>query len=149
MRPGGPYARWAALGTAQPYYEFARDIRDNQKLRPVGRRLDRPYLAWRRTSASTRQADASLQQADLARRDHVAELFNRAVGQLADNKLEIRLGAIYTLRQIAEDFPDLSEPTFELLTAYLRQGAKDYGDSEPPVDVREMLNILRDHLVRS
>jgi hypothetical protein len=63
------------------------------------------YLAWRRTSASTSQADASLQQAELARRDHVAELFNRAVGQLTDNKLEIRLGAIYTLRQIADDFP--------------------------------------------
>jgi len=76
-------------------------------------------LAWRRVMAATRQADASLRQADLARRDHVAELFNRAVGQLADAKLEVRLGAVYTLRQIARDFPDLSEPTFELLTTYL------------------------------
>jgi hypothetical protein len=100
-------------------------------------------LAWRRTSASTAQANASLQQAELARRDHVAELFNRAVGQLADDKLEIRLGAIYTLRQIAQDFPDLSEPTFELLTAYLRESAENYGDGEPPVDVREIMNILR------
>ena len=107
------------------------------------------YLAWRRTSASTRQADASLKQAELARRDHVAELFNRAVGQLTDNKFEIRLGAIYMLRQITESFPDLSESTFELLTAYLRESAKDYGDSEPPVDVREIMNILRDRLVTS
>jgi len=38
------------------------------------------YFAWKRVSASIRQADASLQQADLARRDHVAELFNRSVG---------------------------------------------------------------------
>jgi hypothetical protein len=102
------------------------------------------YLAWRRTSAATAQADASLRQADLARRDHVAELFNRAVGQLADSKLEIRLGAVYTLRQIAEDFSDLSEPTLELLAAYLRDSAKDYGEGEPPVDVREIMNILRD-----
>jgi len=100
-------------------------------------------LAWTRTSASTRQADAALRQAELARRDHVAELFNRAVGQLADEKLEIRLGAIYTLRQIARDFPDLSEPTLELLTAYLREGSKGYGDKEPPTDVREMMNIVR------
>jgi hypothetical protein len=70
------------------------------------------YLAWRRTSASTKQADASLKQADLALRDHIAELFNRAAGQLTDEKLEIRLGAIYTLRQITEDYPDRSEPTF-------------------------------------
>jgi hypothetical protein len=105
------------------------------------------YLAWKRVTASTRQADASLQQAELARRDHVAELFNRAVGQLTHEKLEVRLGAIYTLRQIAHDFPDLSEPTFELLTTYLRQSAGAYGDREPPVDVREIMNILRDRLV--
>jgi hypothetical protein len=105
------------------------------------------YLAWRRVAASTRQADASLQQAELSRRDHVAELFNRAVGQLADAKLEIRLGAIYTFRQIARDFPDLSGPTVELLSAYLRESARDYGDNEPPVDVREIMATLRSQLM--
>jgi len=106
------------------------------------------YLAWQRVTASTRQADASLQQAELGRRDHVAELFNRSVGQLTDNKLEIRLGAIYTLRQISRDFPDLADPTLELLSTYLRESAKSYGDSEPPVDVREILAILRERLVK-
>jgi hypothetical protein len=59
-------------------------------------------------------------------------------------KLEVRLGAIYTLRQIARDFPDLAEPTFELLTTYLRESVGDYGDREPPVDVREIMNTLKD-----
>jgi hypothetical protein len=59
------------------------------------------YLAWLRVTAANRQAEASIRQADLSRRSHVAELFNRAVGQLRDDKLEIRLGATYTLRQIA------------------------------------------------
>jgi len=63
------------------------------------------YLAWKRVTAATIQADATLAQAQLARRDHVAELFNRAVSQLTHEKLEVRLGAIYTLRQIARDFP--------------------------------------------
>jgi hypothetical protein len=106
------------------------------------------YFAWKRVSASTNQADASLQQAKLARRAHVAELFNRSVGQLTDSKLEIRLGAIYTLRQIAQDFPDLSAPTLELLATYLRESSKAYGDSEPPVDVREIMNILRDRVAQ-
>ena len=101
------------------------------------------YLAWQRVSAATSQADASLQQAEMARRDHVAELFNRAVGQLTDDKIEIRLAAVYTLRQIARDFPDLSEPTFELLSTYLTERAGDYGDREPPVDVREIVNTIR------
>jgi hypothetical protein len=107
------------------------------------------YLAWKRATASTRQANASLQQAELARRDHVAELFNRAVGQLTAEKLEIRLGAIYILRQIASDFPDLSEPTLELLSTYLRENARDYGESDPPADVREIMKTLKDHLVIS
>ncbi len=107
------------------------------------------YFAWKRVSASIRQADASLQQADLARRDHVAELFNRSVGQLTNDKLEIRLGAIYTLRQIAQDFPDLSAPTLELLATYLRESSKAYGDNEPPADVREIMGILRDRVAQS
>jgi hypothetical protein len=111
-------------------------------------------LAWRRTRASTRQADASLQQADaslkqadLARRAHVAELFNRAVAQLTHEKLEVRLGAIYTLRQIAHDFSDLAEPTFQLLATYLRESRIDYGDNEPPIEVQEIMNIMRDRRV--
>ena len=100
------------------------------------------YLAWKRVAAATRQADATLQQAELARRGHVAELFNRAVGQLTDAKLEVRLGAIYTLRQIARDFPDLAEPTFELLSTYLRENSAKYEGVQPPVDVREIIKTL-------
>jgi hypothetical protein len=78
---------------------------------------------------------------------YVAELFNRTIGQLTDAKLEVRLGAIYTLRQIAKDFPDLAEPTFELLSTYLREGAGKYEGDEPPIDVREIMTTLIDHSV--
>ena len=105
------------------------------------------YLAWKRVTASNRQADAALAQAALARRDHVAELFNRAVGQLADAKLEVRLGAVYTLRQIAQDFPDLAGPTIDLLSNYLRENAQKYEAGEPPIEIREIINTLGDHMV--
>src|SRR5229473_4243626 len=107
------------------------------------------YLAWRRVGAATQQADASLQQAELARRDHVAELFNPAVGQLTHENLEIRLGAIYTLRQIARDFPDLSRPTMELLSAYLRESRKGHDVGEPSVEVNELMITLRNALRES
>jgi hypothetical protein len=68
------------------------------------------YFAWLRVSASNKQADAQIRQAQLARQDHVAELFNRAASQLKDKKLEVRLAAILTLRQICDDFDDLSDP---------------------------------------
>jgi hypothetical protein len=106
------------------------------------------FLAWKRVAAATREADATLRQAEFARRSHAAELFNQAVGQLTDAKLEVRLGAIYTLRQIAHDFPDLVEPTLELLSLYLRDRAGEYESDELPIDVREILKTLMDHLVQ-
>ena len=103
------------------------------------------WLAWRRASAATRQADAQLDQARLGRRDHVAELFNRAVGQLTEAKLEVRLGAIFTLRQICLDFPDLSRPVIRLLTTYLRENKVGYGQSDLSIDVQEIVEILREY----
>ena len=101
------------------------------------------WLAWRRVTAANKQADAALRQAELARREHVAELFNRAVGQLGDEKLEIRLGAIFTLRQVRHDFIDLTAAVDELLATYLRERVKSYGDAEPPVDVPEIMKTVK------
>jgi hypothetical protein len=59
------------------------------------------------------------------------------------------LAAIYVLREVAKDFPDLSNPVFELLQAYLRVGNIDYGDDEPPIDIREIVRLLRSRLGES
>lgn len=100
------------------------------------------YLAWKRVIASNKQADAQLRQAELARRDHVAELFNRAVGQLKDDKREVRLGAILTLDQICTDFSDLSAPVIELLTTYIREEKIDYGETDPPIEISVIMRIV-------
>jgi hypothetical protein len=92
--------------------------------------------------ASNKQADAQLRQAELSRRDHVAELFNRAVGQLKDEKLEIRLGAILTLGQICMDFRDLSDPVIQLLSTYLKEEKVDYGGTDAPADIGEIIRII-------
>jgi hypothetical protein len=52
------------------------------------------------------------------------------------------LGAIYTLRQIAHDFPDLAGAVLELLNVYMRESAVDYGDAAVPPDVQEIVRIL-------
>lgn len=103
-------------------------------------------LAWFRVRAANRQAEAQLKQAELARREHVAELFNRAVGQLDDEKLHVRLGAIYTLREISKDFPDLTRAVQELLNTYMRESMGPYRDRLPPPDVREIMRMLFDRI---
>ncbi|MET0569202.1 MAG: hypothetical protein ABWZ74_09005 [Hyphomicrobiaceae bacterium] len=106
------------------------------------------YLAWLRVRAANKQAATQQQQTELSRREHVTELFNRAAGQLADPKLEIRLAAIYTLRESTRAFPDLTGAVFELLSAYLREPDRSYSDAEPPADIREIISILRANLER-
>ena len=107
------------------------------------------FLAWRQLSRAASQARSANAQATLARRAHVVELFNRAAGQLSDQKLEIRLAAVYVLREVARDFPDLSDPIFELLQAYLRARHIDYGDEAVPIDVQEIVKLLRTKLGES
>ena len=103
------------------------------------------FLAWQRVRVANKQAETQIRQAALARRDHVAELFHGAVGQLKDEKLEVRSGAILTLGQICRDFPDLSGPVRRLLAAYLSENPVDYGNASPPADVREITSIVRSH----
>lgn len=71
------------------------------------------------------------------------ELFNRATEQLGSDKLEVRMGAIYTLDSIRSEFDELSQPVIEMLTAYIRGIKNNYGDREPPADIREIMRILR------
>ncbi len=100
-------------------------------------------IAWWRSRAANLQARAALEQSELARRDHITEIFNRAVGQLADGKLEVRLGAIYTLRAICEDrdYGAYTKPVVETLSAFVREcGAK--GGDEAPADVRAIAELV-------
>ena len=81
----------------------------------VGAAVIGVILGGMRVLAANRQADAALRQAELARRGHVAELFNRAVGQLDDPKLQIRLGAIYTCERSRRIFRTWPVPCWSCL----------------------------------
>jgi hypothetical protein len=108
-------------------------------------------LAWWRSRASNRQALAALQQAEVAQRTHVVEIFNRAIDQLGNDKLEVRLGAIYTLKRISRDpqYADYRLPILETLAAYVRERSRDDTDAEPAVDIREIMKFLNESLSES
>jgi hypothetical protein len=104
-------------------------------------------LAFWRSLAADRQSLASRSQAETARRAHITEVFKDAVGQLSHERLEIRLGAIFTLSQISVDFPDFRHYVTQVLTAYVRErtaGANP--DLEPPPDIREIMVFLQERL---
>jgi hypothetical protein len=102
------------------------------------------YFAWNRVKAANNQALSQLKQTELAQRVHASDLFNRAVGQLADKKLEVRLGAILTLEQICKEYPDRAPLVIRLLTTYLQKNTVKYGDKKPPADVQAIMDIMRE-----
>ena len=61
---------------------------------------------------------------ELQHRGQVTERFTKAIdqlGQTGKGKLDVRIGAVYALEQIAQDSPELHWPIMEVLTAYLRE----------------------------
>jgi hypothetical protein len=60
----------------------------------------------------------------LNREGQHTERFTRAVEQLGNDKLDIRLGGIYALGRIAHDSKSHYEPVMQVLTAFLREHAR-------------------------
>ena len=106
-------------------------------------------IAWWRSRAANLQAQAALEQTELARRGHTTEIFNRAVGQLLDEKLIIRLGAIYTLKAICQDdrYFAHTRPIIETLTANVRMRVTREGSELEP-DVAAIVELLRNEASR-
>jgi hypothetical protein len=100
-------------------------------------------LLWRRVAASERTALAALRMSADTQR---GERFTAAVGQLADARLEVRLGAIYALEQLAADSPRQHAPAMEVLCAFLRERAA-WDEDRPqtprlPTDVQAVLTVI-------
>ncbi|TQC38921.1 pentapeptide repeat-containing protein [Rhodococcus sp. WS4] len=77
-------------------------------------------ISSRNLSASTEQFE--LQQGQ-QQQQQASDRFARAIDQLSSDRLETRLGAIYSLEQVARDFPAQHPAVFEVITAYVRTHA--------------------------
>nr|MDZ8047875.1 pentapeptide repeat-containing protein [Nostoc sp. DedQUE02] len=80
--------------------------------------------------AANKTAKAALQNAQAAQDKQITERFAKAVEQLGNEKIETRLGAIYTLERIAKDSKDDHWTIMEVLTAFVRENAplKDFSE---------------------
>lgn len=78
---------------------------------------------------------------------NVTERFVKAVEMLADDKQEIRLGAIYALERIAENSPTDRQTIGEVLAAFIRRRAAKPNSEQPigaylPEDIATALNAI-------
>lgn len=99
-------------------------------------------------------------QASVTQESQIYEHFNRAVDQLGNERLEIRLGGIYALERIADGSEKDYWPIMKILAAYIREkspvkrGNTENKDSEEqekdkelPTDIQVILEVIckREH----
>jgi uncharacterized protein YjbI with pentapeptide repeats len=91
------------------------------------------YFTWRRIG--------------VAEEGQITERFTRAIEQLGNDKLEIRLGGIYALERIARDSGKDYWSIIEVLTAFVRERSltrKGTASGLPPTsDIAAVLKVLR------
>jgi uncharacterized protein YjbI with pentapeptide repeats len=63
-------------------------------------------------------------QTDADRQRRITESFSKAVEQLGSDKLEVRLGGIYSLERISKESPDDYWTVMENLTAFVRERSR-------------------------
>jgi hypothetical protein len=111
-------------------------------------------------------AIAALRQANIAARRHnaqtdadrqrrITESYAKATEQLGSDKIEVRLGGIYTLERISKESPDDYWTVMETLTAFVRvrapvKEADEISEADPylpspgpATDIAAILSILR------
>lgn len=79
----------------------------------------------------------------------ITDRFTKAIAQLGNEKLEVRLGGIYALERIARDSDKDYWQVMEILTAYVRENAPWSDDSSsesatrrPTTDIQAVLTVI-------
>jgi hypothetical protein len=81
-------------------------------------------LAWAAVQNARTAALRHEEQTKADRQRRITESFSKATEQLASEKMEARLGGIYTLERISRESPDDYRVVMETLTAFVREHAR-------------------------
>jgi hypothetical protein len=112
----GIYFTWRGQRIAQ------RDQERNQRNTQEQLNLTRQSQE-RNQQATQQQLENAQEELRLTRQGQITERFTRAIDQLGNESLEIRLGDIYALERLARESEEDHWPIMEVLTAYVRQHA--------------------------
>jgi Protein of unknown function (DUF2934)/Pentapeptide repeats (8 copies) len=79
-------------------------------------------------------------QTDADRQRRITESFAKAVEQLGSDKLEVRLGGIYSLERISKESPDDYWTVMENLTAFVRERSRRNEAERTSLDVEQRVS---------
>lgn len=99
-------------------------------------------IATWRAIVADRAAKAQTRQAELARREHVVEMFDKAVERLSSERLRDRLAALILLDDLVQRYPDLAAPAVKLIEAFWEEFRYAGVDAEPGPDHIKALQIM-------
>lgn len=96
-----------------------------------------------------RRLDHAERQLALAQQSHFTERYSRAIEQLGDESMHIRLGGIYALERVSVDSSADYVSVMDVLTAFVRQSVKwnetaaiPLSRTELPQDVQAVMRVL-------
>ena len=107
--------------------------------------------ALRQARTATQVAEIANRQAEIAGRRHeeqtradqqgrITESFAKAVEQLGSDKLEVRLGGIYSLERISKESPDDYWTVMENLTAFVRERSRRNEAERTSLDLEQRVS---------
>jgi hypothetical protein len=88
-------------------------------------------LAWAALRQAQTASERHQEQTNADRQRRITESFAKAVEQLGSDKLEVRLGGIYSLERISKESPDDYWTVMENLTAFVRNARAGTKPSAP------------------
>ena len=104
------------------------------------------WLGWRRARAVDRAAHASAALLAGAESGRRAERLSIAIEQLAHDRAQVRLGAVYVLEGLARESADLHWPVIEILCAFIRERSHWRETSDTPArfgpDLQAALTVI-------
>ena len=138
---------WRALLPYRDLLVLENDVRQTLLLTLAGAALMATlYFVWRRTVATENSAAAMARTLLTAQEGQRTERVSRAIEQLAGDRLEIRLGGIYTLERLARESEADHWPIMEVLCAFVRERTAWAEERESPTtaaaDVQAVLTVL-------
>jgi hypothetical protein len=97
-------------------------------------------LAWAALRQAQTASERHQEQTNADRQRRITESFAKAVEQLGSDKLEVRLGGLYSVERISKESPDDYWTVMENLTAFVRERSRRNEAERTSLDLEQRVS---------